>query len=54
MTMAELISTGALAISVIILSLARYKRAQAQLEWAKRCDPRNQHYRPPLIWRQTR
>ena len=38
-------------VPVTILALARYKRAQAELEWAKRCDPGNHHFRPPLIWR---
>jgi hypothetical protein len=49
--MVELLSAFAFALPATILALARYKRAQAELEWAKRCDPSNHHFRPPLIWR---
>jgi hypothetical protein len=49
--MAELLSLLIVAVPTTILALARYKRAQAEHEWAKRCDPRNPHFRQPLIWR---
>jgi len=49
---AELIALMILAIPPTILALARYKRAQAEHEWAKRCDPNNPHFRPPMIWRE--
>jgi hypothetical protein len=49
--MVELLSLALLTIPATILALARYRRAQAEHEWAKRCDPTNQHFRQPLIWR---
>jgi hypothetical protein len=32
-------------VPATILALAKYKRAQAEFEWAKRCDPKNRNFR---------
>jgi hypothetical protein len=49
--MGEIVSALAIAVPTTILALARYKRAQAEFEWAKRCDPKNRNFRPSLISR---
>jgi len=49
--MGEILAALILGVPATILALARYKRAQAEFEWAKRCDPKNRNFRPSLISR---
>lgn len=49
--MAEIVLALIFVLPATILALARYKRAQAEFEWAKRCDPKNRNFRPSLISR---
>lgn len=49
--MGEILSALILGVPGTILAMARYKRAQAEFEWAKRCDPKNPNFRPSLISR---
>jgi hypothetical protein len=47
--MSEIVSALIFLVPATILALARYKRAQAEFEWAKRCDPKNPSFRPSPI-----
>jgi hypothetical protein len=50
--MVEILTALVFVVPATILALAKYKRAQAEFEWAKRCDPMNPNFRPSLISRE--
>jgi hypothetical protein len=42
------------AVGAVLLALARLRMADAWRIWASRCDPKNPHFRPPLISHEPR
>jgi hypothetical protein len=41
-------------IPAVIVALAHYRSAQAEMIWAERCDPKNPNFRLPVVDRGTR